>query len=100
MAATLSLAFAPTPAGADQYLVVYAAPPVSPGVNFVPRSKFRFLQATALNGASPVNLLAAYEAKFGSLVAGSRVFVRAKLITTEGFTSQELVTSFVITPGA
>lgn len=71
----LSLAFTAV-AGGDSGYKVFATPPVSPGKNFV-KSEFRLITQGAVIGVSPLNILAAYTAKFGGVGAvGDKIFVK------------------------
>jgi hypothetical protein len=80
MAASMSVTFTPTPIGATFSLLVSATQQVSNGIMFMPRGRYKLLTATALNVASPIDLLAAYTAKFGALVAGQKVFISAQVL--------------------
>lgn len=99
---TISVAFTPTPIGADNYLVIECSAPVSAGINFVPRSGFRKIFQTALNGTSPSNIATAYNAKFGSLVGldGAKVFVRARIINASGVAGVPITASAIVQAGA
>lgn len=77
----LSLAFTPTvPAGFT--LVVRATAPVSPGVSFVPSSRFRFLDAIAAAQTSPQAIGPAYVGVFGSIAGatGQKIFIEMFLV--------------------
>lgn len=76
----VSLAYNPPPAGID--LVVEMTGPVSAGRNFAPRSSYKFIASVAGGGASPEDLLSAYEAIYGEFPAGAKVFLRAKTVDT------------------
>ena len=92
MAATLTLDFtavSPDPDGDNEY-VIEATPRQSAGRNRAPRGKYRiiaFAPAADLGaaGGDPISwdLLAAYVAKFGPLVSGSRIFFRLTVIGTQ-----------------
>jgi len=85
-AGTMSLVMgAVVPAGTN--VKVFATAPVSAGKSFV-KSEYRLIDILAPAAATPVNLKAAYEAKFGSVgVAGQKVFV--KLTAVNAATGQE-----------
>lgn len=72
-AAALSIAFTPTPLGADEFLFVYASPQRSAGRAF--ESDFRLVHASAAAAATPANIFAAYQARFGTPVVGNRIFI-------------------------
>jgi len=98
MAIALSVAFTATPLGATQQLVIYASPQVSAGINFMPRKKYKFIQAGAAATASPVNILAAYNAIYGALISGRKIFIIAKVVdNATGQASAELATSVIVT---
>jgi len=91
-----SLVFAPAAVPADHTLYVESTGSLSPGVNNA-NSEFRTIGTVAAAGTSPADLFTEYNAKFGALVAGQKVFVRAKLIhTLTGEVSQRLVASAII----
>lgn len=78
--AAMSLAYTATPLASGVRLFVYASPQVSAGINF--QGDYRLLQVSAAAAASPMNLLAAYTAKWGVPVTGNRIFL--KLQTFKG----------------
>lgn len=92
MAEALSLAFTPTPVGTGDSLVIEASAPVSAGKTGVPRGKYRFIQKVAAAGTSPADILAAYTAIYGSLEdkTGARIFVRARVINSSGFSGDPI----------
>jgi hypothetical protein len=93
-AATLSLAYTTTPLGAGVKLQTFASPQRSAGRSF--EGDFRELQVSAAAAVSPVDLFAAYTAKFGTPVVGNRIFVSA-VTTIGGFQSGAFITSAVVT---
>lgn len=97
MAAALSIAYTPTPIGAGEKLAIFASPMVSAGINFLPASRYKLLTVTAAAAASPANVLAAYEARFGSIIAGQKIFFRLIVINSDGFASSVKQTSVVVT---
>lgn len=66
---------APTPVGA--VILVFATPPVSPGVSFV-KSEYRLIGTATSVGPSPetVSMLSEYESKFGTPVFGQKIFAK------------------------
>jgi len=92
----LSVAFTPTPLTGSARLVLAFTRQLSAGVAFVPRSEYRNRVVTAEAAASPVNVLSAYTSRFGALVAGRRIFVRASLIDANGISSTPLETSAIV----
>lgn len=93
-AATLSVGFTTTPLGAGVKLAVFASPQRSAGRAF--EGDFRELQVSAAAAASPLDIFAAYSAKFGAPVVGNRIFVSA-VTTIGGFQSGAFITSAVVT---
>lgn len=89
----LSLAFTVSPLGGAERLFVYASPPRSAGRNF--EADLRLLVVTAVAATTPQNILSAYTARFGSLIAGQRIFV-AGATYEAGFLSLPQKTSAVI----
>jgi hypothetical protein len=77
----LSMVMATTPVPAGFSLMVFATPNIGAGRSFV-KNQFRFISAVAAAAASPVNLLAAYQAVFGNPVAGQKIFVKAFYVST------------------
>lgn len=82
MAATFSLAFTPTPLGANEKMAVFATRPVSPGINFQPNGAYKLIQVSAAAAVSPLDLLADYTAIFGAPPAGQKILIRAVVINT------------------
>lgn len=78
---TLTVAFTPTPFATGQRLVVYASPGVSVGKTFLGHpgnyvgspGLYRLMQVTAAAPTSPVDIESVWEARFGNMVAGTRV---------------------------
>jgi hypothetical protein len=89
----LSVAFTPTPMPASTRIAIYASPQTSAGKSF--ESDLRFISVSAAAAASPVNLLAAYTAKFGVPVVGNRIFFSLVSING-GFQSGPFLTSTVV----
>lgn len=97
-AGTFTASFTPTPVPAGYKLLIRATAQVSPGKNFL-KNKYRNIQVVATAGTSPANIFANYTAKFGSLVAGEKIGVSAKLIdTTTGLASLALSTEIIVAP--
>jgi len=92
----LSVVFTPTPVPAGHTLVIEATPQVGAGKTFV-KNLFRKVAQVAPAGTSPENMLSAYTAKFGSLVAGQKIVVRAKMVlNATGQTSQYLQATAIV----
>lgn len=71
----LTVAFTPTPVPADFTFKIEATSQVGAGISFV-KNKYRVLQYAAGAETSPANILTAYNAKFGTLVEGMKIFIR------------------------
>lgn len=69
---TLSLAYGPSPLAANVCLNVFATQQLPVGRTFT-KSFMRWIFASAAAGATPANILAAYTAKFGALIAGNKI---------------------------
>lgn len=78
-AGTIAATFSAVGESADQTVIVEATPCLSPGKSFV-KSEFRQIGTFAGTAASPQALGAMWSAKFGSLVAGQKVFIRLKFV--------------------
>ena len=95
-AETILLDFATTPVPADTALLIEASPMCSPGISNA-NSKFRVITVLAEGIASGVDVGGEYATKYGALVEGQKLFVRAKFINMlTGETSQLLSTSTVV----
>lgn len=92
-AAAFSIAYTPTPLGAGIRMFSYVSLQRSAGRSF--ENDFRLLQVSAAAAASPVNLYAAYVARFGVPVVGNRIFVALRTFQT-AFLSGPLITSAVV----
>lgn len=95
-AGTVAVTFAPAAVPADHALYLEASPMLSPGISNA-NSKFRYFATEAAAATSPAAVGTEYEAKFGDLVAGQKMFVRAKFINAlTGEVSQKLVASTIV----
>lgn len=82
---TVTATYAPViPAG--QAVKVYATPLMSAGVSFV-KSEYRLIEVIVAADVSPYNLYPTWNAKFGLLVVGAKVFV--KFVPVNSVTGQE-----------
>lgn len=92
VAGDAELTFAPTPVPANTVLVVEATAPMSAGKSYM-KNMFRQVQVVAPAGTSPVDIFAAYNTKFGAVLPGQKIGVRAKFINrTTGEVSLALST--------
>lgn len=92
-AAALSLAYTATPLAAGARLFVSCSPMRSAGRTY--ESDLRLIAVTAAAAASPSNIFAAYQARFGTPVTGSRIFFSAQ-VYLGGFLSQPIITSAIV----
>lgn len=89
---TLSLAYTATPLGSNIMLNVMATQQLPAGRTFT-KPYLRWIYASAAAAASPANILSAYTAKFGSLVAGAKIGLLANTVdSTTGAQSPGLYT--------
>jgi hypothetical protein len=91
---TLSVAFAPTPLGAGQKVIIRCSPQRSAGRKY--EGDFRIIFVGAAASTSPANILTAYTAKFGAPVVGNRIFVQVSVMDS-GFESSPFIASVVVT---
>ena len=76
--------------------VIEATPQLSPGISNA-NSKFRVIETLAAAATFPADVTASYTAKFGAIVAGQKMFVRAKMIVlATGEVSQKQVASTIV----
>lgn len=88
--------FAPSPVPADHTLVIESTPMLSPGISNA-NSQFRVIGQVASAGTTPADMYTAQTNKFGALIAGQKVFIRAKLINKlTGEVSQTLNASTIV----
>lgn len=92
----VSLTYAPATVPSDHAMYIEATPQLSAGISNA-NSKFRFVQTIAAGIASPQDIGSAYQIKFGALIAGAKLFVRAKFINKlTGEVSQKLVAGTIV----
>lgn len=90
------VSFTATPVPVGLVLVLDSTTCLSPGIANA-NSFFRTIGVLPAASASGADLTLLYTAKFGSLVQGQRVFIRAKLISiATGEVSQELKASAIV----
>jgi hypothetical protein len=92
-AASFSLAYTATPLPASTRIFWYCGPQRTAGRSF--EGDMRLINVTAAAAASPTNVLASYQARFGSPVTGNRIFISG-VAYAGGFVSQPLLTSAVV----
>lgn len=100
VAESLTLTYAPAIA-ADHKVKVMATPPLSAGISFV-KSEYRQIDVIATADASPLDILAAYQTKFGSTgEAGQKIFVKvAQVNTVSGQEGTPISASAIVTVSA
>jgi len=101
MAASLSVTREGGSGAPDQLFMVYATRGVSAGVNFVSESEYRFVSYYDGDEGNPVDVTPAYVAKFGSLRAGTKIFLRCFQMNSvgapgSGLTSDPLEVSVIV----
>lgn len=93
---TFDISFGPSPVPANHTLVVESTPMLSPGISNA-NAQFRVIGSVAASGTSAADLFGEQVAKFGALVVGQKVFIRAKLINSvTGEVSQALTASTIV----
>ena len=94
----VDVTFAPGTVPTLHTLYIELTPQVSAGVNNV-NSQFRFIKTVPTTGTTPASLFTEYTAKFGGLVAGSKIAARAKFIRFDtGEVSQSLTAFTIVAP--
>ena len=92
----LTMDFLPGSVPTGVSMVVEMTPCLSPGISNA-NSQFRVIEVLSEGVPTPATLSGPYVNKFGPLVAGQKVFVRAKMINvTTGETSQKLVANAIV----
>jgi hypothetical protein len=92
-AIAFSIAYTPTPLATGERIFTFASPQRSAGRGY--EGDFRLIAVSAAAAASPANVLAAYTAKFGVPVVGTRIFVSVVRYSL-GFTSLPLGVNQVV----
>ena len=91
--ASASVTFTPTPLTAEERAIILVSPQRSAGRMY--EGDLRVLLATTTAGASPVDILSAYSARFGTPVVGAKIFVGGQKYNN-GFLSPMLMTSAIV----
>lgn len=94
----LSAVFTTTPIGADNRLIIEATRAVSAGINFMPRSEFKAVLYSAADATSAQNILAAWEAIYGSIdgTTAKKIFIRARIVNGGFFQGANLGASAIV----
>jgi len=77
---TMSVAPPTTAAPTGFVFEVAASSQQSPGVAFFSKSSYRYIETFPATAFAALNILAAYTARWGTLVAGQRVAIRIRLV--------------------
>lgn len=91
--ASFSLAYTTTPLAAATRAFWYCGPQRTAGRSF--EGDMRLINVTAAAAASPTNILASYQGRFGTPVTGNRIFISGCTYNA-GFLSQPLLVSQVV----
>lgn len=97
MAIALTIAYTATPLAAGVKLAIFTTGQLSAGITRPARGAYRLLTVTAAAAASPANILAAYNAKYGVLVSGKKIFVRMVPISSTGIAGSPFEQTVTIT---
>lgn len=91
-----SIAFSVSPVPASTTWLVMCTQQLSPGRSSV-NSFYRIVTTIAAAATTPSNILAAYNTKFGTLVAGQKIFIKViPISTTTGIKGQAITTSVIV----
>lgn len=91
------LTFATTPLPANMHALVYATAAKRPTIYRPSQSAYRYIAHFAPATASPFDIYAAYNAKFGIPVAGVRIFVRVVIVDARsGLASAKVDTNYIV----
>lgn len=74
-----TITFAPTPVPAGTVLIVEATPPISAGISFV-KPLYRTITVLAAATATGADVATPYQAKFGDIILGKKIFVRGRFV--------------------
>lgn len=89
--------FTATPISANEKLLVFATAPQRAGVSRPSQSAYRLIQATAISAASPINIFANYNAKYGVPTVGTKIFIRVVSVAIgSGLTSAKTDANYVV----
>ncbi len=93
----VNITFAPTPVPADTSMIIQATLPLSPGISNA-NNLFRQISVEAAGTASDVDVIVEYTLKFGALIAGQQIQIRAYNINLlTGVVSLALKANTIIT---
>lgn len=97
---TFTVTYTATPLAALTNIQISASVQQSPGINYFGRTRLRVIFTSAAAAASPANIAAAYIARFGALVAGQKILVRARVFSSTGGASQPVDQVVIVGAGA
>lgn len=98
IANTLEVAYTATPLAANTKVAIFATRPLSAGINFQPNGAYKLIAVSAAAAASPADILAAYEAIYGSIgLAGEKILFKAVVISSVGLASPVLQFATIVT---
>jgi hypothetical protein len=90
------LTFAPGAVPADHAMYIESTAQLSPGISNA-NSQYRYIATLAASTTTGADLYTAYVAKFGGLVTGQKMFIRAKFIRLDtGEVSQKLIATSIV----
>lgn len=67
-------------------VLIYATPALTPGTSFI-KNKLRQISAVSGAAAGPIDILAAYTAKFGAVSEGANISIGVRVVNTVGMAS-------------
>jgi hypothetical protein len=92
----LELTFTPTPLGANEVLEVWATPLLPQGRAYS-QNFLKFIMTGQLAGASPHNAYSVWVGRFGTMIAGPKIYVQASILNlTNGAVSAPLQASTTV----
>lgn len=98
-AGTFTATYTATPLAANCHVRIFATAQQKETIYRPKNSAYRSIFVSAAAAASPANIFAAYTAKFGSLVATGKIFLRAIVIDeTTGFSSAPVEADLFVAP--
>lgn len=84
------------PSNPGQFLVVDVSPQVRPGISYF--TDYRNLAIQPSNGTSPAEELGKYQATFGALMPGMKIFFRSRVLNECGVYGPEFTTTTIVGP--
>lgn len=98
MAASLFFSWPAPSLAAEELLVTEATRQLSAGTMTPPADEFKLIDVSELEASSPWDILAPYTARFGPLIAGSKIFLRVRIVDqTTGLEGVPIVGSVIVT---